>query len=275
MLTPPLKTFLRRWVPQGVRDLLNRATGHAIYYSGHYANWSAALTAADGYAENHLIERLHAAALAVHQGKAAWEQDGVTRDVVPPDYPLLASFAQVVLATSGRLRVLDFGGGLGSTYRQCRRHLHGTREWSWHIVEQPAIARLGARDFATAELHFHDSLQDSLAAEAPDVALFSATLQYIESPAAILEQIVAARLPYLVIDRHPVTLTSPRLTVQTVPRSLYSASYPCWLFAADWLEQQLGDRYQRVFEWPGKDPPIRGFGFGSSFVGSFWKRREP
>lgn len=269
---PKLKSWLRRWIPQGVRDLLNRLSGHAIYYRGEFADWQDAERACGGYAEGHLVDRLATAARAVRAGEAAWEQDGVTWDHIPPDLPLFAAMTRVALAHDGRLAVLDFGGGLGSSYLQCRAFLGDAVVHSWSVVEQPELVAIGQSEIARDALHFHRSIDEALASGMVDVALLSGVLQYLEDPWSILDQILEAKIPYLIIDRHPCSLTRELITIQVVPPSLYAASYPSWLFDCPRMLERIGKHYELLAAWEGKDPAIRGWRKGAEFRGYFFKR---
>jgi putative methyltransferase (TIGR04325 family) len=275
---PPMPSrrlsLARRWIAPGLRDIFNRMTGHAIVYEGEFKRWQDAEAAAGGYDDDALVSRLEAAALAVGTGGVAWEQDGVTHDHVPADLPQLACLAQVALSHDGHLSVLDFGGGLGSSYRQCRTHLHGLRSLQWHIVEQPRLVAAGRSRMEDGTLRFHDTIAQTVAQASPKIALLSSVLQYLPEPYAVLDELIAAGLDFLLIDRHPCSFGAECITVQKIPPRLYAASYPSWLFDRAKMWTKLADAYEPLLEWPGKDPSIRGRnGLGAYFVGGFWRRR--
>lgn len=268
------RRFIRRWLPQGLRDWLNYLIGRAICYRGEFPNWDTARSAAGGYDEEALLERLAHAARAVRAGTAAWEQDGVTRDHLPPDLPLFAALSRVALAKGGTLAVLDFGGALGSSYFQCREFLADVRDLHWAIVEQTQLVEIGQREIARDALVFFPSIKAALSIRHPDVVLLSSVLQYLEDPWALLDEIIAANIPYLIIDRHPCTLTHEQITVQVIPPFLYPASYPSWLFDCPRMLARLEEHYRLLTSWEGKDPPIRGWFKGAEFRGYFLQRKE-
>lgn len=268
------RSFIRRWLPQGLRDWVNYLRGQAIYFRGEFADWSAARAAAAGYEETALLGRLSAAARAVKAGSAAWEQDGVTWDHIPPNLPLFAALSRVALAERGRLAVLDFGGALGSSYFQCREFLAEVSELTWAVVEQPRLVEIGQREIARDALTFFDTIDAVVNAQGPNVVLLSSVLQYLEEPWAVLGQIRDTGTPYLIIDRHPCTLTRELITVQMIPPSLYPASYPSWIFDCPRLLAKLEHHYRLLAAWDGKDPPIRGWGKGAEFRGYFFQRNE-
>ncbi|MCG3203023.1 MAG: hypothetical protein NFCOHLIN_02926 [Gammaproteobacteria bacterium] len=267
------KAVIRKWSPQGMRDLFNRWTGNAIRYRGVYPDWESAVRAAGGYADEALFTCLEAAALSVNRGEAAWEQDGVVYDRVLDHSQMLLCIARVALSRGGRLSVLDYGGALGSTYRQCQATLPEVSYLQWCIVEQPRFVASGRRHFQTSELVFEDSLERALRHGTPDAVILSSVLQYLKDPYGLLQSLMNVQIEYLIVDRHPCSMTDEVLTVQVVPRRLYAASYPSWLFDESKFASQLGEQYDLLTEWEGKDPPIRGPGIGATFKGSFWRRR--
>lgn len=269
------KGLIRYWIPQGVRDYLNRITGNAIEYRGVYADWeSASAAVTGGYSAKALFTRLEEAALAVKRGEGVWEQDGVVYDSMPADFPLPHCLARVALVKGRKLTVLDYGGAFGSSFHQCRALLPEVSQLKWVVVEQPHIVESGRRNFQTAELQFEDNLDRCLARDEPDIVLLSSVLQYLQQPYELLARLGEAAIEYLIIDRHPCSLTTELITIQVVPPGLYSASYPSWLFDCNRVAATLGRQYELLLEWDGKDPPIYGKGIGAKFKGSFWRKRS-
>lgn len=265
--------LFHRWFPQGLRELINRLIGHAITYRGVFSDWDDAVTVASGYTEISLLHRIEEAALAVKRGEAAWDQDGFTFNHIPPDFPLLTCLSRVALEQGGQLSILDFGGALGNTYRQCRAYLPEVKKWRWHIVEQLYIVESGRRNFENEEIHFHTSLKECLDQETPNIALLSSVLQYLPDPYGFLQQLANSPIQYLIINRNPCSLTKELITVQMIPQSLYRASYPSWLFDCEQMRKVLNRNYERLMEWDCKDPPIRGRGIGAHFTGVFLRKR--
>lgn len=266
--------FVRRWLPQGLRDWVNRLTGHAIIYRGPYPDWDTAARHAEGYDHESLLERLVDAARKARQQPGAWEQDGFIRPTVPADFPLLYALLYVSAAQAAqKLSVLDFGGAFGSTYFQCRRYLPPL-ELDWRIVEQPEIVR-AAQPLSGGQFRYFETLDAALQAPAPQVAVLSGVLQYLREPYALLEELFRRGIAYLVIDRHPFSFGAEVIAVQVVPKVLYSASYPSWLFHRGRFLAALAPWSEVIAEWDGKDPPMRGrAGLGASFHGLLLGRRE-
>ena len=82
------------------------------------------------------------------------------------------------------------------------------------------------------------------------MVLFSSVLQYLEQPAELLAEIAASGPPYILVDRTPILDCGPeRIVVQTVPPSIYPASYACRLFAPGAMEAVVAPAYDVVFDF--------------------------
>lgn len=231
-----VKDFVKDWCPpallRGLRGYPLPVIGGAQYgFHGNYATWREASANAKGYAAGNILEKAREAVLKVKRGEAASERDTVVFDHIQYSYPLLANLLHAASLNDNRLTVLDFGGALGSSYYQNRGYLAHLRELRWMVVEQPHFVACGEADFADGKLGFHATVEAASAAHRPDIIVVSSVLQYLDDPRAMIETLAAAGAPSILIDRAPVLPDAPtRLTVQTVPPSIYEASYPAWLF---------------------------------------------
>jgi putative methyltransferase (TIGR04325 family) len=149
--------------------------------------------------------------------------------------------------------VIDFGGSLGSTYLQ-HRPFWRDLQIRWCVVEQPHFVACGKELFEDDELRFCGSISECLAHEAPDVILFSSVLQYLEDPAMPLRAVLAAEVPFVMVDRTPFNRESRnRLTVQRVPPTIYPGSYPCWLLDERKLLDVLRGDYETIAQFDSPD----------------------
>ena len=225
-----------RWLPPALREAVPAARDNE--YEGSYASWGEAARLCTGYDEPSILDKTRAALLKVKRGEAAYERDSVLFERIEYSYPLLAYLLYIASKHDGSLRVLDFGGSLGSSYFQNRGRLSHLRELKWGVVEQPAQVAVGKRDFEDGSLCFFDTVPACLAALQPQLILLSSVLQYLERPLDWLRAAPQWRLPYIIIDRAPLVGDRPsRLTIQTVPPTIYPARYPCWILN----EQELLD----------------------------------
>ena len=111
---------------------------------------------------------------------------------VRPSSPVLAGLLWAALRGSGGLHVLDFGGSLGSGWRQNRRFLEGISPLRWSVVEQAHFVARGRERFEDEVLRFYPDVEACYRSETPpDVVLFSSVLHYLARPFEILEEILA------------------------------------------------------------------------------------
>jgi putative methyltransferase (TIGR04325 family) len=215
--------------------------------------WAEAQAMSSGYGTSDILERVLTASLAVERGQAVHERDSVTFDHIQYTWPVLASLLWSAACHGGRLRVLDFGGSLGSTYRQNRRFFTGLPDVSWAIVEQPDFVAAGTQHFASEVLSFHDTIA-SATETAPHIALLGSSLQYVEHPTETLEALSATGVTTLVLDRTPLHLgPDHHLTLQHVPPSIYPAIYPAWILSRPRIDAALIKDWKLVEEFTGME----------------------
>jgi putative methyltransferase (TIGR04325 family) len=233
-------------IPKLVRGLRRSSSGtlpdETILFDGDYQSWEDAEHASTGYADREILSKTRAAMLKVKRGDAAFERDSVTFQVMEHRFPLLAGLLRAAVASQGRLNIVDFGGALGSTYFQCRQFLSVVRELRWSIVEQPDHVACGVAEFSDEHLRFYRSIEDCLQTERPNLLLTSSVVQYLPKPYAALEDLLRHGFDHVIIDRAPFLLRNQdRLTVETVPESIYQAKYPAWFFNESRFRQTLTD----------------------------------
>jgi putative methyltransferase (TIGR04325 family) len=213
------------------------------------------MAASTGYDSEIILKKTATALLKVKNGEAAYERDSVLFDEIQYSYPLLAGLMYVAANSGGRLNVLDFGGSLGSTYFQNRRFMSSLpTKVRWNIVEQPSHVRVGKAYFEDDYLRFYTSFSDCLADTKPNVVLLSGVLQYLEYPYTVFDHINGSPCNYVIIDRTPFwTGPADRLCVQTVPPSIYPASYPIWIFSKQRFHDYLSESFSIVTEYESLD----------------------
>lgn len=245
-----VRELARDWLPPAVARSILGLRGKLQRYNGDHQSWAAAQAASAGYSASAILDRVLSATRTVVAGEAAYERDGVLFDEPDPPFSLLSALLRVAALQQGELAVVDFGGSLGSTYRQCRPLLEGLKLVDWTIIEQENFVSAG-QEFASGELHFVKALQDIPLTPRAPVMLASSVLQYLEEPYAVLRQL--AEVPgvrHMIIDRTPLAeLPKDRLCVQHVPKHIYNASYPFWVLSRKRLLSTLGNRWRVVLDY--------------------------
>jgi putative methyltransferase (TIGR04325 family) len=225
---------------------------------GRFPNWEAACRESTGYDQPVILERLiKSTDDVVRSGGRLHERDGVvfTEPVTP--FPLLAFLLLVAGKTGGRLNVLDFGGGFGSTYRQCLPFLAHLPHLQWDIVEQEAVVAAGRERFTTERLRFHSSVDEVASERSPDIVIFSGVLQYLENPYGALASTVACKPSMIVIDRNPFWDGSDDVfSLQMVSDEIFPARLPFRIFGRDSIEKVLEPAYRTLSPFGTVDPDM-------------------
>ena len=242
----------RSWlVPAGLRDWANRRSVHLTQFDDTFQSWDGAAIQSSGYEAGEILTRVQASTAAVLSGDAAFERDGVIFTAPEYRWPVLAGLLEVA-AREGELRVLDFGGSLGSLYWQHREFLSGVKV-SWSVIEQPAFVAAG-KGLNQDLVNFFPSVTEFLESSSPNVILLSSVLQYLPNAEQILQELLSTPANYLILDRTPMSDSDTNIAaLQVVPKHIYSGSYPAWIFSRAWLRDQLAG-WEIVSEFAGIEP---------------------
>lgn len=204
---------------------------------GDYKTWEAAQSDCEGYNTEEILQKVVEAARKVRDGKAVFERDSVLF-FEKEENLFITKALKIASNTEGVVRVLDFGGSLGSTYFQNRSFIPSLEKWC--VVEQEHFVALGKKEFEDSILSFELNIESAYQKITPQIVLLNSVLQYLDTPYEILESIEKLPIDYLLIERTPVAdLPKDRITKQIVPNYIYKASYPSWIFSKKQLENTL------------------------------------
>lgn len=264
-----LQRQLMRWLPPVLLDLIADMRQRRLRLRGPYTTWTQAASASSGYDDEKILAKAKQAILQVKNGQAIGERDTVLFDHIPYSFPMLACLLRASLAQEGCLRVLDFGGALGSAYFQCREFLRELHELRWLVVEQPHFVACGQEFFSDDILSFFDDVETCLAQEQPNFVLLSSVIQYLEKPYILLETLNQSGIPYILFDRTPCAPDDKEvLSVQVVPPKIYPASYPAWIFKQRNLLSCLSN-YELLLNFDSSEGCIRSGGLSACYRGFF------
>lgn len=236
------------------RILEIREKSYPRFFAETDSQWSDIHGTSPGYAGEQVLRAVASAVRNVRDGRAEHERDGVNFDQIQYSWPLLAVLLLAAAESDGKLRVLDFGGSLGTTFYQNRRYLRFLDEVQWVVVEQAHFVEAGKHEFEGRQLRFEFSIESALTTFTPDVFLVASSLQYVEKPYEIIEKIGQTPASHLILERIPVH-AGPHdfLTIQTVPESIYPASYPAWIFSRETLFGRLDEHWNLVTTFEGAE----------------------
>jgi putative methyltransferase (TIGR04325 family) len=240
---------LRDFIPPVVSRFLLKLgfAGNRFRYG--YKGWEEAQAKCFGYNSEVITQALVSASRRVRDGEIAYERDGVEFDSIQYSWPLLAAILGSPRSTS-KLRVLDWGGSLGSTYRQNKNLIEAAGvEVEWVVIEQEHLVEIGTREFSNTQLSFRSTIE-SVPVGYFDLVIFASSICYLENPSKILEQVKSLMPRAIAFDRTPNVRKGPELIgIQTVGRRIYRASYPIRIFSIGWIEDTLSPEYRKVSEW--------------------------
>jgi len=246
-----MRRLAKAWLPPAIAGLLRTIhLGKGITFTGPYSDWQTACGSASGYDAENILERVKQTTLRVKTGEIPFERDSVAFDRVHHSYPVLAGLLRASAENGNQLSLLDFGGSLGSSYRQCRSFLSVLESIRWSIVEQPHYVRCGQSTFADDELRFHFTIADCMREERPNAALVSGVIQFLPRPFDVLTELMDSGVQYIVIDRTPFAdMAKDAIAVQHIPPSIFEASYASWIFAEAPFRSRLRERFEILAEF--------------------------
>jgi len=233
--------------------IVRKIVGLFYGWSGNYKRWDEAQRRCSGYNAENILKTVLNSTLKVKNGEAKYERDSFIFEEIQYNYTLLSSLMWIAAQNNGKLRVLDFGGALGSTYFQNKSFLDSLPLVDWNIVEQHHFVEAGNQYIANNVLKFHNSIKECLLKHEIDVVLLSSVIQYVEEPYVLLGEILSSGVDFVIIDRTPFVESNDRITVQKVNPKIYRASYPCWFFNKNRFVDFVTEKYSLIMEFDALD----------------------
>lgn len=250
------KAYAKEFIPPIALTILKNLNREKYGFFTSCKSWEDARNKSAGYDTPEILERVKEVMLKVKSGEAFYERDSVLFDTIQYSWPLLACLQRVASCYDNCLGVLDIGGSLGSSYYQNKEFLSTLRKLRWCIVEQPSFVDVGRTYFENHELTFYHDVSECKEHEDINLILLSGVLQFFENPHDTLRDTLNIGFDNIIVDRTNLLLNGNRdlLTVQTVPPSIYTASYPHWFFERSRFLKDFSDKdYHIVAEWEGFD----------------------
>lgn len=233
---------------------LRRPRTRPIRFEEVAGSWGEEHVATSGYDTARILQKVAAATRDVVEGRAAFERDSVTFSELLVPWHLVAGLLRSAAVSGGHLHVIDVGGSLGSTYRQCRAALGDALDLRWDVVEQSHYVEVGRSEFETDELHFFAAIEEVPVCAAPPTLVLSSVLQYLPDPYRMLGDALARAGRHVLIDRTPLSAEpADRLTIQHAASDVSDASYPCWIFARERLTSSFEPEWRVTVDELGAD----------------------
>lgn len=249
----PLKIRIHRiikeFLPPIFIILLKKILTKKYMYFVGYKTWEQAEEASNGYDADNIIEKVKYSSKLVFEGKAIFERDSKIFNNIEYSYPLLASLL-FVASNCKSLRVIDFGGALGTTFQQNRKYLLKLKNClEWRIVEQQKFVSIGNKEFTNKYLSFYNTIEEATK-NGVDVVIFCGSICYVPNAYHYLQAAIDTKAPYIIFDRTPITMKSlDTFVVQHVPSNIYKATLPLRIFSYNMLVEQFKSTHNLLEEW--------------------------
>ncbi len=132
---------------------------------------------------------------------AASRNDGAIPKDVAGEYLLLPLLASLVCkASGGKVRILDFGGGMGVSFVHLTSCLVDCQSINYHVVEREGICEGGAQLFEHDErIRFSARLPPRL--PELDIVYLSSALQYVEDYGTLLKTLAGYEAEYFFLGK--------------------------------------------------------------------------
>ncbi len=137
---------------------------------------------------------------------------------------LLHAVASLALAENPKLKVLDFGGGLGLTYASLLKAAGDPVGLEYHVVENAEVCASARREFAgDSRVHFHEKLPEL---NGVDIVHAQSSLQYIEDWKGMIQLLAAYGARRMILTDVPAGEFQTYASAQ----NYYGSKIPCWFF---------------------------------------------
>ncbi|GAB4278742.1 MAG: TIGR04325 family methyltransferase [Candidatus Rifleibacteriota bacterium] len=270
-----LKSWCKAIIPPVLFDLFRAVKQKSgIRFEGPISDWETAEKLSTGYNKEEILQKTLNATMAVIKGEAKYERDSIAFSEIEYDWPVISTIMWTAAKNQGILRLLDFGGALGSSFFNYRRFLKELKEVHWNVVEQSHFVACGKSKIQNDQLKFFYSLEESCNDMIPDIILFGSALQYIPQPLSLFREICRLQPQTILLDRTYISDDNiDRIFIQKNPASIYDASYPChFISEPDMLEIAEGMNFELIksydcFEFPGlekKGARLKGYIFSKT-----------
>lgn len=226
--------MLKDWVPPVVWNLAKKRLGK-LPYCKEYESFEQALADTIGYDDLSAFDHL----LKTSQSLGSRVQ------------PYATILHLLSIAKQRSISVVDFGGGLGTTYLTCLPYFE-TGLKAWTIVEQKHYVDYGNEHLKDNILSFNDDLSQSLSTR-PDVLLASCVLPYLPNPFETLSCFFKSKVPKIIIDRTPLVDTATVIVKQVVDEK---TSYPKWIFNKEDILNCATQDYKLIDSYQSQDGKV-------------------
>lgn len=253
----------KKILPPIMIPAINYLLRRSIVYKTGFSSFEDAGTVCSGYDDEQIIAKVLESTKKVINGEAKAERDGLCIETNSYNWQLIAAILNT--EKSDCKTIVDFGGALGTVYRQNKDFFCGIGlDLRWNVVEQEKFSKVGNEINNDKNLKFYDNLQDACQSRV-DVMVFSSVLCYISDLKPIVDNVCMSGPEVIFIDRTPLTTERELYCAQSVPKHIYPAKYPLVIRnEQDFFGVFTG--YKVVAKWDCEFQPVEKFRFKGAIL---------
>ena len=249
--------------------MLNRLLSNLIgrvWLSHKYKSWKEAKKYSAGYEYSNIlrkIKKIYKTQINELGHHEFYERDGILFKNKINDVEIIR-FLNKAKKKLKNISILDFGGSLGSIYFSNFDYLKGNI-MTWSIVEQSHYVDIGKKIIENEKVKFYKNFEKCIKKENPNIAIFSGSLQYLDTPYQTLEKVKKSNINYILIDKIPVKsrIQNDEYYIQYVPKSINDGSYPIRVFSEDHLKKFLNKNKFKIINIKNISSPFFTIGYKS------------
>ena len=164
-----------------------------------------------------------------------FERDGSLLSKNTISYNQLYLILELINKKKRGLNIIDYGGSLGSMYFKFKDIINQKYLNIWNIIEQKSFVNIGNKKLKEKNLNFLETI--NFIKEKTDIVMINGTLQYLENPTKVLENIFKLKPEMILIQKLPIL--DKQSTSEIYIQKRGENSYPSWIFTSSFVKSFL------------------------------------
>jgi len=274
MLVKNFKSIIKLLLPPIFFNFILKLLQRRNVFRGEFSNWENAKYFSKGYQNKKLLQKIISSNRICLNNPNLFERDSIIFNNPQYAFALNACLLFIISKNkTNKINILDFGGALGTSFRQFQKFTNNTIDLTWTIIEQEELYKIGIQEFSTEKLIFSTYyLLDNLNINY-HALIFSSVLEFLNNPYEILLSDKFLNINFLLLDRTPVWLGEDDIITNLIASKQITGSYPCTIFSYNKLTSFLKSNNWILFtEWNAIGEEIHINNKNGKYIGQLWKK---
>jgi len=199
----------------------------------------------EGYSSLIIANKIYESTKQVINGEARYERDGVLFSDDCWDLNIITSILFVMKSLNkNEINIVDFGGGMGTTYYKNKDILSKIITQNWNIVEQDAFIKFG-RKIDNPKVKFYKSIDDfiALSGNQIDLIIVSNVIQYIDNSYSVIESLYD-KSKFILFNKVPLSNhIEDKLFLQIINPKIYDAMYDITIYSKSSFLKYVNEKF--------------------------------